>query len=156
MVPVISMVAATVIAIVISPFFIRFPPLNNLISHEQNQLNGTNIIGLEPEAMELLESYSWPNNTNELERILNEAIKTARSPWLTGRRIREILREEGTRRESTGGLTGGDIDLSQTLEKIEYDIIRKVLEEENMNQARTAKRLGIGRSTLWRILKKDF
>ena len=145
---------------------IRISPLRNNITnianyallyiHEQNQLNGTNIIGLEPEAMELLESYSWPNNTNELERILNEAIKTARSPWLTGRRIREILREEGTRRESTGGLAGGDIDLSQTLEKIEYGIIRKVLEEENMNQARTAKRLGIGRSTLWRILKKDF
>lgn len=29
----------------------------------------------------------------------------------------------------------------------------RVYEEENMNQTHTAKRLGISRSTLWRMLK---
>lgn len=44
-------------------------------------------------------------------------------------------------------------DLNRTLDDINYDIIRIVLQEENMNRERTAKRLGISRSTLWRILK---
>ena len=41
-------------------------------------------------------------------------------------------------------------DLSGTLEDIERRVIQQVLKEENMNQSAAAKRLGIGRSTLWR------
>ena len=44
------------------------------------------------------------------------------------------------------------LDLSKPLDEIERNIIRHVLQEENMNQSRTAKRLGIGWSTLWRKL----
>lgn len=40
-----------------------------------------------------------------------------------------------------------------SLSDITYDIIRQVLREENDNHSQTAKRLGISRSTLWRILK---
>ena len=42
------------------------------------------------------------------------------------------------------------VDLSGTLEDIERRVIEQVLREENMNQSAAAKRLGIGRSTLWR------
>lgn len=44
------------------------------------------------------------------------------------------------------------LDLSKTLDEIEHDIILRVLQEEDMNQSRAAKRLNIGRSTLWRKL----
>ena len=46
----------------------------------------------------------------------------------------------------------GQLDLSKSLDEIEKDIIRLVLAEEGMNQSRAAKRLNIGRSTLWRRL----
>ena len=45
------------------------------------------------------------------------------------------------------------LNLSQPFEKIEQDIIHRVLEEENMNQTAAAERLGISRSTLWRKLR---
>ena len=47
------------------------------------------------------------------------------------------------------------IDLKKPLAQIERDIVEMVLKEEKMNKTKTAERLEIGRSTLWRILKYD-
>ena len=44
------------------------------------------------------------------------------------------------------------VSLKGTLAEIEARIISSVLEEEHMNQSAAAKRLGIGRTTLWRKL----
>ncbi|WP_406601453.1 helix-turn-helix domain-containing protein [Eubacterium callanderi] len=38
---------------------------------------------------------------------------------------------------------------------MERDIITILLKQENHNQSKVAKRLGISRSTLWRKLKND-
>ncbi|WP_334196206.1 helix-turn-helix domain-containing protein [Muricomes intestini] len=43
--------------------------------------------------------------------------------------------------------------MTQTLDDINYQIIQTVLNEEHGNKEKTSKRLGISRSTLWRILK---
>ena len=40
------------------------------------------------------------------------------------------------------------------LEKKNLEYVMQVLQEENGNQSRAAKRLGIGRTTLWRMLKQ--
>jgi transcriptional regulator with PAS, ATPase and Fis domain len=39
-----------------------------------------------------------------------------------------------------------------TLEEITQRIVMQVFREENYNQSRTAARLGISRTTLWRML----
>ncbi len=44
--------------------------------------------------------------------------------------------------------------LDRTLDEINRDIIRAVLDETNGNQSAAAKRLGISRTTLWRFLKQ--
>ena len=46
-----------------------------------------------------------------------------------------------------------NLDHSQTMEEINYQIIQMVLKEENGSKEKTSRRLGISRSTLWRILK---
>ena len=46
-----------------------------------------------------------------------------------------------------------DFLLNGTLDEINYKIIQRVLLEENNNKEKTSARLGISRSTLWRILK---
>ena len=40
------------------------------------------------------------------------------------------------------------------MEDINYRIVQQVLAEEGMNRTLTAKRLGISRATLWRILNR--
>ena len=44
-------------------------------------------------------------------------------------------------------------DILGTLEEINTRIAYAVLKEENMNRTKTAERLNIGPSTLWRMLK---
>ena len=46
------------------------------------------------------------------------------------------------------------IDLSRPLKEIERNIIQYVYQRENMNQTLAAKKLGISRSTLWRVLNE--
>ncbi|MFD1862139.1 helix-turn-helix domain-containing protein [Planococcus chinensis] len=43
---------------------------------------------------------------------------------------------------------------NETLKEIERKLIEQVLEEEDFNQTKAAKRLGINRATLWRKLKE--
>ena len=45
------------------------------------------------------------------------------------------------------------LDLGRSLEEINQDVARRVLEETGGNQTAAAKRLGISRTTLWRLLK---
>lgn len=122
-----------------------------LYIHHCNEQLGTNVVGLEPEAMGLLEAYPWNYNLRELERILREAVQTARAPWLSAAAIRALLRQE---QETAREKNAAGLNLHKTLAEIEYDIVREVLAEENMNQSAAAQRLGINRSTIWRILRR--
>ena len=47
------------------------------------------------------------------------------------------------------------LNLEGTLDQINRQIIHLVLEEESGNQSRTARRLGISRTTLWRLLNSQ-
>ena len=119
--------------------------------HQQNRIRGTSIAGLEPESIGVLEQYTWPQNLNQLRRVLNEAMLNTDSPWITARDLRRIL---STELRSAAPAAPGTINLHQLLSGIEYDAAMLILSEENMNQVRTAERLGISRTTLWRLLRR--
>lgn len=119
--------------------------------HQQNRLHDSGIVGLEPECISVLEQYAWPQNLSQLRRVVSEAMLCASSPWITAREIRRLLAEE---QQAEPPAPGRSLDLSQPLADIEYDIAMLVLAEENMNQVRAARRLGISRTTLWRLLKR--
>ena len=46
------------------------------------------------------------------------------------------------------------LDLNRTLDEIDQDVAQRVVEETGGNQTAAAKRLGISRTTLWRLLQK--
>ena len=126
------------------------PNLSVLYISQQNRISGSQCVGLEPEAIDILENYSWPHNIKQLEQILREAMLTD-SPWITAKTIRQLL---GKSKELTAVCSSSEqINLKQPLSGIVFDVAMRVLTEENMNQSRAAKRLGIGRTTLWRLLK---
>ena len=55
----------------------------------------------------------------------------------------------------TGQTSNTIIDLTQSLSDINRDIVRIVLEQTDGNQTEAAARLGIGRSTLWRMMNPN-
>lgn len=132
------------------------PALTSLYLGTLNPELPQSIIGLEPDAMELMQSYPWPGNFPQFKRVLKQLAALSPSPYICANDVKKILAQEYTISfRDTGAVHSGfQINLNQTLEEITCDIIRQVLADTNSNQSAAAKRLGISRTTLWRYLNR--
>ena len=98
--------------------------------------------------------YSWPGNYPQLYRVLTQLVADCTDGILTEAQVEAVLRFE-KEKIVLRPQKRADLDLSGTLEDIDYRVVVQVLAEEGMNRSRTARRLGISRATLWRILGRD-
>ena len=113
------------------------------------------VLGAEPEAIHLLQSFPWPHNYVQFQRVIEE-LAAAAEQTITAQSVREILQREsyGNTHTSRMGDMFEPLDLSQTLEQISRDVALRVLAETNGNQSAAAKRLEISRTTLRRLIKQ--
>ena len=111
---------------------------------------GREVIGFEPKAVELLQSYPWPLNLLQFKNVVRQLVADCRSFYNSRASLRKLL-DENT--YDSFQLT--QFDFTKPLAEIELDVIRYVLNDVNMNQQKAAQRLGISRSTLWRKLSSD-
>ena len=104
----------------------------------------------------MLQEFPWEYNYNQLIRAVTELVLGAAAPVIPVYAVKQLLKKEKTSFAPSAAVSGGTgIDVSnKTLEEIDLAVIRHVLNEEGGNQSRAAKRLGISRSTLWRMLQK--
>ncbi|MDQ1000464.1 propionate catabolism operon transcriptional regulator [Neobacillus niacini] len=116
--------------------------------NESNTKYGKQIAGIRNEAIGELENYSWPGNITQLKQVINETVLLANGPFIEKEDINYILKTKVKETEMA------QLVLTGTLEEIEQRIIKQVWLEEGMNQTKTAERLGINRTTLWRKLKE--
>lgn len=134
----------------------RIPTLVNLSLSYLNANLPRQILRVEPEAMELLQSFQWPHNYTQFRRVLEDLAVTAPGQAITAESVRRILRKE--RHVGAFAIRAENVavplDLGRTLEEINQDVALRVLEETGGNQTAAARRLGISRTTLWRLLKK--
>lgn len=124
------------------------PGFVNLMLQQYNITYAKSVVGLEPDAMELLVKFDWPLNLLQLEKVLRQLVATTSSVYISAEEVSAVLSNESRKTVPVQDT----LDLTGTLDEIERRIITRVLREENMNQSAAAKRLGIGRSTLWRKL----
>ncbi len=118
------------------------------------QESGREPVTISPDAIEKLLAYRWPGNVRELDNCLRRAATLCRDnmlhtqdisffghggPDVVVRREHRILH---TRRPS------GRLDDTQR------SMIARALEDNDWNFTQTAQELGIGRTTLWRKVKK--
>ncbi len=143
--------------------FLALPPLNAsrdripaILSVYMNNLTmetGKQIIGFTPEAMEALQKFNWTDNYSQLLRIVRSLAIVTNKAYIDVQNVQSSLNMEKSNHLSSSALSNHPLDINQTLDKINFDIIQCVLNEENGNQSKTAERLGISRTTLWRLLK---
>jgi len=127
------------------------PAIASLYINEFNDDYGKQIIGFEPNALERLTNFEWPSNISQFRRVMKQLVIKTEGPYIKDRDTLEQLKEElGVTKSYTNSL----IQMDQTLEEISYDVVKMVLKEEKGNKTSTADRLGISRSTLWRLMKK--
>ncbi|AOY77115.1 sigma 54-interacting transcriptional regulator [Clostridium formicaceticum] len=103
------------------------------------------------EVMCFLANYHWPGNIRELKNIVERLILSSTKDYVTLDDA-EFLIEE-LKEDFTEKATKDHINLLEgTLQEIKRSVILKVLEQENYNKSRTARRLGIDRSTVEKYL----
>jgi len=131
----------------------RIPPLVNLSLSHMNVELARQIVGAEPQAIELLKSFSWPHNYTQFRRIIGEPAVTAEGQIITANSVRGLLKKERYVGAFFAGAenTASPLDLNRTLDEISRDVAFRVPEETGGNQTAAAKRLGISRTTLWRL-----
>ena len=137
---------------------IDLPPLSHrrediplLVEHFAEKFNlktGKNISGVSHEAMSLLMRYDFPGNIRELENIIEHAFVMCKGDVIELRHFPLELIE----RSKEDFLEEKGVD--RPLQRSEAESIRKALERNRGNRLRTARELGIDRSTLWRKIKR--
>lgn len=128
------------------------PILAGLYVNALNISLGTQVLGFTPDAMLILQNFSWERNIDQLMRIVRELVITARTSYISATSVQSVLVRERDRKYISNQTS---INLNGSLDKIMREVVRAIFEEEKGNQTKTAKRLGISRSTLWRMLKQD-
>lgn len=111
--------------------------------------------------MYMLFEHNFPGNVRELENLIKRAaviIESDSSLQSIGELLHNIIAESSQILENTKG--NGDYelelngDLKETLEEVENQLIASEYLRLKGNKTELAKRLGIGRTTLWRKLNE--
>jgi transcriptional regulator with PAS, ATPase and Fis domain len=126
------------------------PALANLYINELNSNYGKQIVGLENASLEILREYGWPENLGQFIRVIKDLVLNSEGAYIKTEDVEAVISKE----KKLTGETRGFVSLQGSLGRISSHVIWQIFQEEGMNQSRTAKRLGISRSTLWRKLKE--
>ncbi|TAH59971.1 MAG: sigma-54-dependent Fis family transcriptional regulator [Gottschalkiaceae bacterium] len=148
----------TCLTLILPPLRERKEDIPRMLTLYINQLNtelGKQVVGFDSEAIILLQNFNWENNINQFKRIVKELVITTTSSYITAEQVDKILKKEAPHQILPGYPNCAVINIKQSLSEMYYDIARIVLDDEGMNHGKTAERLGISRSTLWRILKNN-
>ncbi|NLK64130.1 MAG: winged helix-turn-helix transcriptional regulator, partial [Tissierellia bacterium] len=102
-----------------------------------------------------LVNYDWPGNVRQLENLIERCIVISNEKEINDEILSEALFRTPAYKTIIEQRNDDEIpDNSGVLKNIEYDTIKKVLQETNGNRKLAAEKLGISVTTLWRRLKK--
>ncbi|KAA3630825.1 MAG: sigma-54-dependent Fis family transcriptional regulator [Calditrichaeota bacterium] len=105
------------------------------------------------DALERLLTHNWTENVRELEETVKRAVSLARNDTITEKDILFINTPQ-TLKNSTSFSIEKSEESKGLLDDGQRTLIIKTLNENDWNYTQTANELGIGRTTLWRKVKK--
>lgn len=131
---------------------IHLPPLRErksdiplLIEHflqEAARRNGQKPRRISREALSLMMAYRWPGNVRELQNAVQYAVVKCQGKLITAQHIPGEIASP----------SDGAISASKKLDDFK---VKSALEHSGGNKVQAAKRLGVGRATLYRYLKEN-
>jgi len=138
----------------INVFKISLPPLRErmediplLIDHfigYFNTLQKKNIEGINEEAMSILMGYHYPGNIRELANIIERAFILCKTGIIEKKHLPEFLFALQAKDDKNG---------FDSFHNVEYVFLTNTLKQNNWDCPKTARQLGIHKSTLYRKIK---
>jgi DNA-binding NtrC family response regulator len=140
----------------ISAISIHLPPLrerrddimplaNSFLKRYAAQAN-RDIRGFKHGAIDRLTAFDWPGNVRQLQNEIQRAVLLCEGAEISA----ADLSVTSVKASAIGGNNGDELDAGFTLlEGVERNTIIQMLKETGGNKLETAKRLGIGRQTLY-------
>ncbi|MDQ2892490.1 MAG: sigma-54 dependent transcriptional regulator [Pseudomonadota bacterium] len=122
------------------------------------QQPGLTSLGITDDALALLVEYDWPGNVRQLQNALFRAAVLCEGAALTRADFPQIAALGHRSSSPVASVNGGGVTLFRAdgnlrpLEDIEADVIRLAIGHYRGRMTEVARRLGIGRSTLYRKL----
>ena len=106
------------------------------------------------EAINYLCGYEWPGNIRQLENVVESCFVLVPGNVIEVDNLPPEIRDEEAQFKSAVDLLPVQLDLADTLEKIEAALIRRALVRAGLVQVKAAEYLGISKSLLQYKLKK--
>ncbi|MGE5396077.1 MAG: helix-turn-helix domain-containing protein, partial [Chitinophagales bacterium] len=130
----------------------RMSDLPRLIEYFVGTLNRKlvqSIRGVTPQAMELLLSYDWPGNIREMINVLEGAMNFCQGSMIDIEDLPFFLRSAQLQNKIEKSSL-----LQTSMDDAEKNQLLTALTECNGNRQNTANKLGVSRTTLYRLMKK--
>jgi PAS domain S-box-containing protein len=135
-----------VIPVIIPPLRERpedIPHLVNSFIKEYSKVYDKQLNDIDDNVLELLMNYPWPGNVRELENVIEYMVVRAKDVTI---RLENL--PSSIKLSFNSGKPVIEFKKENTPE------ILQLLEKHKWNKTKVAKELGVGRTTLWRMLKK--
>ncbi len=110
-------------------------------------VSGAGFKGFSEEALEVMKNYFWPGNIAELKNAVERAFIVGEPPY-----IKTSDMAIATADSLPSVETGDDKSLKTAVNAFKKSYVTKILEENNWNQTKTAKVLGIQRTYVIRLI----
>ncbi|MGP4061107.1 PrpR N-terminal domain-containing protein [Halobacillus sp. H74] len=110
---------------------------------------GSETVGIREEAVNELMTHDWPGNIDQLKTTLEKLMAMTNGSFIERKDVETLIHKE---KPSEPSDFDHSIPVQGTLKDMEKRIIMQVMQEENNNQSKVSKRLGMNRTTLWRKL----
>ncbi|MBO4318511.1 MAG: sigma-54-dependent Fis family transcriptional regulator, partial [Mailhella sp.] len=128
-----------------------------LVSHFIQKISSEN--GIAPktfthEAQNYLSCYEWPGNIRQLQNIIERCMVMVGSSEIAVDDLPADIRDEEAQFKSAVDLLPVELNLADTLDKIEAALVRRALVRADFIQAKAAELLGISRSLMQYKLRK--
>ena len=122
-------------------------PIADYYFAKLSTVSGAGFKGFSEEALEVMKNYFWPGNIAELKNAVERAFIVGEPPYIKTSDMAIALADSLPSVE-----TGEDKSLKTAVNAFKKSYVTKILEENNWNQTKTAKVLGIQRTYVIRLI----
>ena len=109
---------------------------------------------ISPEALDYLSGYEWPGNIRQLENVVERCMVMAAGETIEAADLPPEIRDEDTQLKNALDMLPVELNLADTLDRLEAALIRRALARAEFVQVKAAELLGVSKSLLQYKLRK--